>query len=55
MDEQNRTVIYQGRPINVKDIPQLISSLLERSANDPDNAQKYADEAKKLIEFSKNL
>ena len=55
MDDQNRTVIYEGRRINVEDIPKMIDSLLARCAIDPDNAQKYAEEAKKLIEFSKTL
>ncbi len=55
MDDQNKTVIYQGRSINVEDIPQLINSLLERVTTDPKEGQRYADEAKRLIEFSKNL
>lgn len=55
MDGQNETVIFEGRPINVRDIPGLINSLLDRAASDPVDGQKYADEAKKLIEFSKSL
>lgn len=55
MDEQNRTVVFEGRIINVKDIPQLIDSLLALSASQPDNARRYAEEGKKLIELQKRL
>lgn len=53
MDDQKKTVIYQGRPINVEDIPKQAQSLAERAGINGDVSQ--GQEAIKLMEFYKNL
>ncbi len=53
--KDDKTAIYEGRPINIDDIPSQINSLIERSEINHDESSKYGEEAHKLDEFKKSL
>ena len=54
MDDE-KTVIYEGRPINVDDLQSQVDALAGSSVPNWRDSDSYRDEARKLDDFRRSL